>query len=168
MNTREGQNQYPREGQNQYPRVPQYANPMPPQPPMNQQVVQPRVMMVQPQPQQPVIIQQVVREVPKHDPKFHNSLLNCCSAGFVNCLGAFLGCSSCLVASARNDYDGSNCCFNFCCVSEPAARNIIRSGYKINGSCGEDIIVGICCAPCSAIQLVSEIRERGPHRQEMN
>ena len=162
--TTEGQAQQPMR-QPQYPINPQYAQP--------QQVMRPVGLNPQPiPPQQPqVVIQQVQMQQPVHNKKFHHNLLNCCSAGGVNCLGAFLGCSSCLVASARNNYDSSNCVFNWCCVSEPAARNIIREGYGINGSCAEDVLVGICCAPCNAIQLVSEVRERGsvkgPVRQQM-
>lgn len=156
MNTNEGQPQYS-----------PYAQPIQiqPPPPMNPQMI----------PLEPVVIDRPIKhtcdfckkeftlnkDLEFHYKQFHHNFLNCFSAGFLNCLAAFFGCSSCLAASARSDYDGSDCCFNFCCVPEPAVRNIIRRGYGIDGFCGEDMIVGVCCQPCNAIQLVAEVHERG-------
>lgn len=183
MNTNEGQQQqYP-------PQYPQYSQPRPRYPQPQQLRPQPMAMapprqLLQPQAPAPAPVKHLCdfcqtefknkKKLELHYKEFHHNLFNCCSAGSVNCLGAFLGCGPCLAAGARNDFDGSNFCFNFCCVSEPATRNIIREGYGINGSCVEDILKSVLCEPCSAIQLVAETRERGsikengPLRQQMN
>lgn len=158
-NRGEGAPSYNPRGQ-QYPQIPQPQRVM--------QYRQPVIMQPVVQPQ-PVVAQQVQqpRRNQKKDKEFHSNLCNCCSAGTVNCLGAFLGCVPCLLAGARNDFDSSNACFNCCCVNPCVARSLIREGYGIDGSCGEDILIASCCGPCSAVQLVSEVRKRGPVRQQM-
>jgi hypothetical protein len=40
-------------------------------------------------------------------------------------------CPHCSMASARNNFDTSNWCFNCLCVSGPVAYNIVREGYGI-------------------------------------
>ena len=69
--------------------------------------------------------------------------------------------SQCYNADTRNQYDGSNWCFNFLCLSSAMARNMIREGYGIQGSCLGDIIMSCLCGPCSAVQLRQEVASRG-------
>jgi hypothetical protein len=181
MLTNEGQPEYPQLQPQQYPQLQpqQYPQPLQPQPVQQPVMMRPVVIQQQQQAPEKYICDFCQKEfdnkriLEAHYKKFHNNLLNCCAAGAVNCLGAFLGYSICITAGARNNFDGSNFCFNCCCVSEPAIRNIIREGYGINGSCCEDILKSTICAPCNAIQLVAETRLRGevkvgPVRQQMN
>lgn len=85
------------------------------------------------------------------------------------------------MASARTNYDNSNCVFNLCCFSGPGLYNIVREGYGIEGkcvccdafcghsltltyqgSCVGDICVTLCCPCCSATRVYSETMVRGP------
>lgn len=110
----------------------------------------------------------LVKQKIEYKKDFHNGLFNCCSAGCGTCMVSFLCCHNCLVAGARTDFDGSNNCFNSCCLSHCAIRNIIRQGYQIEGTCIGDICKSTLCTPCSAIQLVAEVEKRGPLRQLMD
>ena len=65
-------------------------------------------------------------------------------------------------ALSRHRYDGSNVLFNFLCLFGPVARNIVREGYHLDGSCVGDIICATCFAPCAANQLRQEVDVRGP------
>ena len=67
----------------------------------------------------------------------------------------------CFNASTRNQYDGSNWCFNVLCLTSAMARNMIREGYGIEGGCCSDILTSCYCGPCSAIQLRQEVVARG-------
>jgi len=70
----------------------------------------------------------------------------------------------CVLAQARSDYDGSNCCFN-CLVlgSNPhAVRTLVRHGYGIDGSCLTDVIASACCFMCTIAQVAKEVELRGP------
>eukprot|EP00052_Salpingoeca_macrocollata_P021964 m.189410 g.189410 ORF g.189410 m.189410 type:complete len:288 (-) comp21672_c0_seq4:185-1048(-) len=88
------------------------------------------------------------------------STFSCFSGSGANCLcGTF--CKPCAVASARSNFDDSNWCFNLLCLTAPAMRNIIREGYHIQGSCPEDIALGLCCYPCVACQGLNEVDQRG-------
>jgi len=70
-------------------------------------------------------------------------------------------CPCCASASARTGYDNSNCFFNCFAVTLPVARNIIREGeYHIEGTCGQDICLSICCHNCVACQLLRENKVR--------
>jgi len=89
-----------------------------------------------------------------------NGLCDCCAGGAGICLLGCM-CSPCLLASARNDYDSSNWCFNLLCMMHPATRNVIREGYEIEGDCVGDIFFGMCCIPCSACQIANEVAATG-------
>ena len=45
-----------------------------------------------------------------------------------NCLYGLL-CPACAIATARSNFDGSDCCFNWLCMGMCMARSIIRTGY---------------------------------------
>ncbi|CAM9773841.1 unnamed protein product [Chrysoparadoxa australica] len=91
-------------------------------------------------------------------------LCSCCSdnAPCGHCLfGAF--CPGIAAARARTHFDGSSCCFQLLCMTSCAARSIIREGYNIEGSCcGEDILKPAFCPCLSAIQMLNEVKHRGP------
>lgn len=76
-------------------------------------------------------------------------------------------CTPWTFARARSKYDGSEVCFNFCCVSNWITRNIIRNGYKIKGGCCGDCMFTSCCPVCSSAQTYLEVEERGPISQKM-
>lgn len=92
---------------------------------------------------------------------WNHSLFACFDHGFGNCLYGFC-LPECATASARTTYDTSDCIFNALCVNTVIGRNIIREGYGIEGTCMNDILVGYCCTPCAATQLLNETKTRGP------
>lgn len=73
----------------------------------------------------------------------------------------------CAMASARTNYDGSGCCFNFLCGTPAMLHNVIREGYGIEGSCMGDICVTLFCTPCAINRAAQEVKLRGPVRQQM-
>jgi hypothetical protein len=172
METNEGQPQYAHQIKPySQPYAPSYSQPYSqPYAPSYSQSIQAYAQPQQSytQPRQPYVQHEViVVEEPqkKHNPKFHHSLFNVCSGGAGTCLAAFFCCLS--SSSVRTEFDNSNCCFNCCCLTPPAHRNVIRQGYMIEGDCLEDICIGFFCGPCSTIQLKSEVKTRGPLRQQM-
>jgi Cys-rich protein (TIGR01571 family) len=84
-----------------------------------------------------------------------------CLAKTDTCCYVFM-CPCCALGSARQAYDGSDCCFNCMCMTTPLTRSIIREGYNIEGSCGGDILFGTCCGACAICQSFNEAKERGP------
>jgi Cys-rich protein (TIGR01571 family) len=80
-----------------------------------------------------------------------------CLSNISTCLYGCL-CPSCAYASARSEYDGSNCCFNCCCVSMCLTRSIVREGLAIQGGCCGDILMPCICPSCVACQLINEVR----------
>lgn len=88
------------------------------------------------------------------------SIFSVCQDGALTCLTAYC-CGPCYLASARQRYDSSNWCFNLCCLSPCAVRNIIREGYGYDGTCLSDILWSGCCAPCSVCQLAHETKISG-------
>eukprot|EP00999_Lentomonas_sp_LEN2_P003070 NODE_923_length_1115_cov_129.281377_g880_i0.p1 GENE.NODE_923_length_1115_cov_129.281377_g880_i0~~NODE_923_length_1115_cov_129.281377_g880_i0.p1 ORF type:complete len:250 (+),score=48.87 NODE_923_length_1115_cov_129.281377_g880_i0:81-830(+) len=92
-------------------------------------------------------------------PEWSNSLIGCDKELSI-CLYAWL-CPTCATARARSDYDSSNWCFNCMTLSPCLARNIIREGYGIEGSCAGDICVPWWCGPCAVAQMLAEVRNRG-------
>lgn len=106
-------------------------------------------------------------------------IFSCFSDCCVCCYG--LLCPMCATATARSEYDGSNFCFNCMCVGGALTRSIIRSGLSIEvralpsfsavvflpahqrswntqGGCLEDLFVSSFLGPCSACQLINEVR----------
>uniref|UniRef100_A0A7S2XYH0 Uncharacterized protein n=1 Tax=Fibrocapsa japonica TaxID=94617 RepID=A0A7S2XYH0_9STRA len=70
-------------------------------------------------------------------------------------------CPHCAISQARSSFDGSEFCFNCCCVSPCLARSVIREGYNIEGNCFGDLIYPCCCPSCAACQMLNEVDERG-------
>ena len=108
----------------------------------------------------------------KHQREWNTDLFDCsedtCSDICCSCL-----CPSGTSAKARTINDGSSKCFNSCCVSMPALRNIIQKENNIRGSCIGDICVSFWCPCCTARQMINdakvtkEARINGPGRQTM-
>mmetsp|Transcript_40981 Transcript_40981/g.103239 ORF Transcript_40981/g.103239 Transcript_40981/m.103239 type:complete len:138 (-) Transcript_40981:1720-2133(-) len=93
---------------------------------------------------------------------FRFSLACSCALTACSLLGCYAWCCPhCALASARSAYDGSNCCFNFCCGSGAMLYNIIREGYGISGTCCGDICYACFCQCCIAIQATHEVAVRG-------
>jgi len=69
------------------------------------------------------------------------------------------------MASARTEYDDSNCVFNACALNTCMARNIIRAGYGIEGNACGDMIMPMLFPTCVAAQMLAEAKKRGPLRQ---
>lgn len=92
--------------------------------------------------------------------EWKHGLLGLCDNGAGTCLYGWC-CGPCAAASARSTLDGSTFFFNCCCVGLVPARNIVREGYNIKGSACGDILIGICCQQCAAIQLLNETKARG-------
>jgi hypothetical protein len=70
----------------------------------------------------------------------------------------------CALATMRNEYDGSNWCFNLLSLNPTIGRNMLRAGYGIEGSVMGDICVPLICLPCVTAQMLHEVRSRGPIR----
>ncbi|KAL9656195.1 hypothetical protein ABK040_007812 [Willaertia magna] len=89
-----------------------------------------------------------------------------------SCLYSFC-CPPCALASAKSHVDGSYWFFNCListvvpCISSPAFRNSIRTGYGISGTTTEDCGAGTCCLCCSTSQLLREAQDRGPSTYSM-
>lgn len=68
----------------------------------------------------------------------------------------------CSAASARTEFDGSNWCFNCCCVHPLYHLSVIRNGYNIAGGCCGDMIT-MHFFPCCVIgRMRKETAKRGP------
>lgn len=81
------------------------------------------------------------------------------------CLYAYM-LPSCALASARSDFDGSNCCFNVCCMTSPGMYSTIRAGYGIPGDGCSDWWQVMCLSCCSAHQAQREVMLRGNMAQQ--
>ncbi|CAM9198727.1 unnamed protein product [Chrysoparadoxa australica] len=79
------------------------------------------------------------------------------------CCAGFL-CYPCLTAHALSKYNGSSVCFNLCCVNQCASRNFIRHGYRINGTCLDDVLAPTFMPCCSALQVYHEVASRSHQR----
>eukprot|EP00483_Globobulimina_turgida_P002944 UN02949 len=84
-----------------------------------------------------------------------------------SCLYAWF-CPACMWAQIKTNYDHSGCCLNLFCLGPPAVRNIVRKGYGIDGSCGNDICISFCCSCCAAIQTNAEVSTRGDVQSQKN
>jgi len=78
-----------------------------------------------------------------------------------SCLYAYT-CHACAAADVRSSFDGSDFCFNCCCVGLPLINNIIRMAYGINGSTCNDMVTATFCPCCTVHRLQREVRARGP------
>lgn len=140
-------------------------------PSLQMQPVQQGQTYLNPQPVPPQQMQVIIQQVqqPVHNDHFHNGICDCCAAGpYIWFKAFFCCCSKGILADSRTKFDRSNCCFNSCCFTAPALRNIVREGYGIHGNCMGDMCYSCCCAPCSAVQVAAEVEKRGPVRQQMN
>ena len=99
--------------------------------------------------------------------EWHYSLFMCCDR---DCILPFHGCCCFLCGNAslieelsegtKNRVGGStNCNLFCCCFTCPCirARGLFRSSHNIQGSCLEDCILGLFCAPCSFCQIRNEL-----------
>mmetsp|Transcript_12121 Transcript_12121/g.38469 ORF Transcript_12121/g.38469 Transcript_12121/m.38469 type:complete len:136 (-) Transcript_12121:1-408(-) len=84
-----------------------------------------------------------------------------CGTGVGACLFGWLF-PMCAYGSAMSEQTGANCLFLTCCATPPLAHNQIRENYNIEGDCVSDIVVSVCCLPCSATRAYSEAQLRGP------
>eukprot|EP00760_Papus_ankaliazontas_P032954 PhM_4_TR609/c1_g1_i1/m.26097 len=75
-------------------------------------------------------------------------------------------CGPCAFSSLRSEFDGSSWCFNCMCVPGCVVRNIMREAYDIEGSCGGDILSGLC-ACCNYTQLKKELQQPNRARAAM-
>jgi len=78
---------------------------------------------------------------------------------FGNCVLAFF-CGPCMLSTARERYDGSSWCFNFCCGGVHAIRQTVRAGYGIETNFCETILACLCPI-CAAAQTRKEVDTRG-------
>ena len=62
------------------------------------------------------------------------------------------------LASARTDLDGSDCCFNCCCVTPLNARWLVRTALGIPGTAERDCCLTCCCVWCVANQTLQTTR----------
>ena len=101
-----------------------------------------------------------------NDGKGWKTDLFACHLDCVICLRVCCCCPLAL-ADVKTNYDETAFLLNLICslcgplTQSIYARHLIRTGYKINGTWLQDILVGCCCACCSACQLQREVAERG-------
>ena len=43
-------------------------------------------------------------------------------------------------------------------------RSLFRDSYRLKGNLVADIVISLCCAPCSAVQMYNEAKYRGESR----
>lgn len=65
-------------------------------------------------------------------------------------------------AKAKSDADKSNPVYNFCCWSPVGVYSYVRLGYRIPGTCGDDMGYSLLCTPCTVRRTMTETRIRGP------
>ena len=70
-------------------------------------------------------------------------------------------CPQCASSSAKSKQEGSSCLFNFLCFPPPAMYSMVRYNYNIKGECGDDMLWGWFCMPCSIRQALAEGNTRG-------
>lgn len=70
-------------------------------------------------------------------------------------------CNHCAQASAKSQHDGTHCFYNLLCWHHIGSYSYIRRGYGIPGTCGDDMMCGLFCFPCTIRRIVTETRERG-------
>lgn len=89
--------------------------------------------------------------------------IGCCACGnFCDCI---VGCCFPIFAIplARSNMDGSECCFNMCCVNGVVTRWLVRTGYGIpEGGIMEDCCIPYCCCPCNSNQIYQTSKMLGP------
>jgi len=97
------------------------------------------------------------------DPKenFIVPLTDICYGGYGPCLYAIL-LPPCAAATALQVMTDSDWYFNCLCLNTPAGyRSIIREGYHIEGTAADDVYHSCLCMPCSLVQNLNEVLERG-------
>lgn len=72
-----------------------------------------------------------------------------------------LFCFQCAQASAKGKADGSHCFYNFLCWHHIGTYSWIRRGYHIPGTCGDDMMCGLFCYPCTIRRVLTETAQRG-------
>jgi len=101
-----------------------------------------------------VVVTQQHAEVP------WTSGLCSCFDDFSSCCYACM-CPMCAGASAREDFDGSNWCFNCLCLNACVLRNVVREAYNIEGTCLGDCCTPFLCNCCALSQVLREVKARG-------
>lgn len=69
-------------------------------------------------------------------------------------------CVPCAAATAKSRQDGANVCFNILCWQPIGTSAWIRKGYRVNGTCGDDLMCGIFCMPCLVRRAYTEVEVR--------
>ena|SRR6202789_1177873 len=112
---------------------------------------------------------------------WHYTLFECCSRDWeIGITGALCcPCKTCVTASKVSDNKYTPCmyclfCWLPCCNPCVRMRTEFRIANNIPGDCGNDCLIGVCCAPCSLCQIENELdREKrlakagGPGREQM-
>lgn len=94
-----------------------------------------------------------------------NTGLCACFSDFPVLLQAW--CLPCIfIPKWRSDLDGSNCCFNFLCLTPSTFVHIARTGYGIGGNwCIEDCILPRFCLCLQTSRAGRQIKAGGPLKQ---
>lgn len=91
----------------------------------------------------------------------------CQCGGFESCVGDWL-CAFLFPpaagAMARQNVDGTNCCYAMITAPPEMNYNVVRRRYEIIGDDGEDAIFATFCMPCAMRRALTESRMRGPVR----
>ena len=71
-------------------------------------------------------------------------------------------CTPCASSAAKSHVDRSSLLYNFLCWNPIATHSYVRHAYHIDGVCGDDLMYGLFCMPCTVRQMYTESNLRGP------
>jgi hypothetical protein len=96
-----------------------------------------------------------------HNPKWGTRMGDCdppatCEQWMLSCF-----CTQCAAAKGKTEFDGSNMCVNILCWNPVGSQSWMRRGYGIDGTCGDDLMCGLFCAPCNTRRALTESSIRG-------
>ena len=80
------------------------------------------------------------------------SISLCAPGSCTECMYAYC-CTSCALAQARTNLDGTSCCFNFLFGNAISMRWMIRTAYGIQGDSFSDCYTTLCCPCCVVNQM---------------
>ena len=69
-------------------------------------------------------------------------------------------CTPCAAATAKSRMDGTHVLWNFFCWQPIGSGAWVRKGYRVKQTCGDDLMYGIFCMPCSTRRLYTEVELR--------
>uniref|UniRef100_A0A7S1PSH8 Uncharacterized protein n=1 Tax=Neobodo designis TaxID=312471 RepID=A0A7S1PSH8_NEODS len=69
-------------------------------------------------------------------------------------------CHQCAAAKSKTLTDGSDICYNFFCWHWIGGMSYVRREYGIKGSCGDDLMCGLFCMPCTIRRFYTEVETR--------